>query len=164
MRWSLPISIVAVVIVFAACLRLIFADQLSGSAPFQLESGDYLSSKYLEVLEKTRSPFAVHGGRALNLVVVQKVQDATEVLPIVNFHEGGPSFRVSPTGTVELKDTAGFNIGHYLVQIINGKDLAMGFDHFPPERFVFVKDLQGVICGKSVAGRYVDHEGRPYKF
>ncbi len=164
MRWSLAISIVVVVIGIVVSSSLMRADQITASPSSQLELGDFLSIKYLEVLEKTRSPLTAEGGRAINLVVVQKNQDVTEVLPIMNFHEGGPTFRVDQSGMIKLENAAGLDISHYIVQILNRKEISVEFNHFPKERFVFVKDLQGVISSKCVAGRYVDREGRPYKF
>jgi len=164
MRWSLPISIAVVIICTAVSFSSTRADKKAASPSSQLELGDFLSSNYLEVLEKTRSPLTAEDGRAINMVVVQKNQGVTDVLAIMNFHEGGSMFRVDQSGTVTLKKTAGMDTSHYTVQIINNKEIIVGFNHFPPERFIFVKDLQGVISGKSMAGRYVDHEGRPYTF
>ena len=164
MRRSLSISIVIVVMGIAVNLSLSRVDQITASSSSQLELGDFLSIKYLEVLEKTRSPLTAEGGRAINLVVVQKNEDVTEVLPIINFHEGGPTFQVDHSGTIKLGNAAGLDISHYVVQILNKKEISVGFNHFPQERFVFVNDLQGVIRSKSVAGRYVNREGRPYNF
>lgn len=164
MRWSLSISIVVALISIAVKSDLLCADQITISPSSQLELGDFVSIKYLEVLEETRSPLTAEGGRAINLVVVQKKEDVIEVMPIMNFHEGGPTFLVDQSGTVKLENAAGLEASHYTVQILNKKEISVGFNHFPQERFVFVKDLQRVISSKSITGRYVDRESRLYEF
>lgn len=164
MNRCLLISKTTGVIILSICLFLISSYRVSISAPFQLNSGEYVSTKYLEVLEKTLSPFTADGGRSINMVVVQKVQEMTEVLPIIDFHEGGPTFLVDQSGMVEIGDKAGFDVSSYKVQIINSNELLVGFDHFPLEKYIFTKDLQRFIRNKCMAGRYLDREGRLYNF
>lgn len=165
MEWRLPFSIAVAVISIVTSSSLAHADQLTvNRSSTQLESGNFISSKYLKVLKKTHSPLTAEGGRAINLLVVEKNQDATEVTPIINFHEGVPMFRIDQSGTVTLVNTDGLKIDHYIMQIVNSKEIIVGYGSYPPERFIFVKDLQGVINGKSIAGRYTDRKGRPYKF
>ncbi|PYU24974.1 MAG: hypothetical protein DMG30_06790 [Acidobacteria bacterium] len=130
----------------------------------ELAAGDFLSRKYLQILEQTRSPFTAEGSRTINLVLVRKNEGATEIVPIMNLHEAGPSFRVDQSDKAVLEDSAGLDIGQYLAQILSGKELRVGFDSFPAENFIAVKNLQGTIRGASVAGRYLDNERRVYTF
>jgi hypothetical protein len=129
----------------------------------QLVIGDFLSRKYLQALEQTRSPFAAEGHRIINLVVVRKDDGATEIMPVISFHEGGPIFRVDESGKGILHDSLGMNVGQYSVRMVDTNELTLGFSSFPLENFIAVDDVQKTIQGIAVAGRYLDKEHRLYK-
>jgi hypothetical protein len=160
MRYWLVVLLILTVISFAVP-ELTYADHLAS----QIEQGDYLSIKYIDVLEKTRSPLLAEGGRPINLVVVQGKQDATEVLPIINFHEGVPVFIVRQSGITKVKGTSSeSDVSGYSMKIVNSEKIVVGSSGVPPQEFVFVKDLGAFVCSKSIAGRYVDGDGQSYEF
>lgn len=161
MRWHLTASLTTIVLLFSIWSNLL-ADQSSKNM-HELEAGNYLSDRYIKILEKTHSPLTAEEG-ALKLVVVKKLNNFAEILPIMNFHEGGPSFRVEHSGAVTLNNAAGLDIKHYTVRINKYDELTLGFNDFSPEKFILTKDLQDFIRRKSVAGSYIDNEGRSYKF
>lgn len=134
------------------------------SASPEILAGDYLSQRYLTVLEQTHSPFAAEDDRSINVVSVQKNDGSTDIVPIMNFHEAGPSFRIDRSGQGVLKDSAGLNVGQYLVRVLNNRELVVGFARYPTEKFVAVSDLQRIVRSKSVAGKYMDGGQRLYTF
>jgi hypothetical protein len=151
-------------VAIAILAGLICGIHFAHAAGSELVVGDFLSRKYLQALEQTRSPFAAEDHRDINEVIVSKSEGATEIMSVINFHEGGPIFRVNESGKGTLKDSMGMNIGQYSVQVVNTEELTLGFGSFPSENFISVKDEQKTIRGISVAGRYLDKERQLYDF
>jgi hypothetical protein len=157
------IQILRLRIAIAILSGLICGIHFAHAAGQQLAVGDFLSRKYLQALEQTRSPFAAEEHRLINLVVVRKNERATEIMPVINFHEGGPIFRVDESGKGILQDSLGMNVGQYAVRMVNTNELTLGFGSFPLENFIAVNDVQKTIQGIAVAGKYLDKERRLYK-
>lgn len=164
MKKNLLISTIMVIFVFAIYSSQLFANQTIRKKSLRLKSGEYLSQKYLEVLEKTRSPFVAEGPRTINTIVVENIQNGIEILSIIDFHEGGPTFQVNELNVVKVKEKAGFDMKHYKVKIINRNKVLVGFDHFPPENFIWVEDINKTLRSKTVVGKYVDSKGQIYSF
>jgi hypothetical protein len=134
------------------------------SARTETVDDEFLSQTYLQDLKRTRSPLAAEGGRSVNDVVVRKKEGVTEVVAIINFHEGGPSFIVDRSGKAVLSDSAGYSVGKYFVQIVDDGKLRLGFGDFPTETYIAVRNLQVIVRGASVAGTYLDDQLRRYTF
>lgn len=150
-------------IMLALSTGIAIADDLENNMPPQLEPGLYISEKYLECLESTHSPFTAEGERTVNGISVNIADKANEIILILNFHEGGPMFRINWSGAVEF-DGTGLVTGRYVIKIINNRELVVEFDQCPPERFIYVDNIQELLCSKSVSGKYLDSEGKMYKF
>ena len=164
MKRNFLISAIVVIFVFAVFSSQLFAKQTIINKFLPLKSGDYLSKKYLEVLEKKLSPYAAEGSRTINTIVVEKIQNGIEILSIINFHEGGPTFQVNELNVVKVKERAGFDMKHYTVKIIDRNKVLIGFDDFPPEIFIWVEDINRTLRSKTIVGKYVDSKGQIYSF
>lgn len=164
MNTSLSTRTTIVIMVLLIVTVWIMPDKESPCSTFQLKSGDYLSSKYIEVLERTYSPVAAEGYRTINLVVIEKKENGIDVLPIMYFHEGGPSFRLDPSGKLELEDNAGLDVSSYQMNIVSSKEITFTLNQFPSDKYIYVSNVQQLLSKKCVAGEYVDAKGSPYLF
>src|SRR5437588_12385585 len=98
------------VLVIAVIAGLVASMNFARAARPELAAGDFLSRKYLQILEQTRSPFTAEGSRTINLVLVRKNEGATEIVPIMNLHEAGQSFRVDKTDKAVLGASVGVEL------------------------------------------------------
>jgi hypothetical protein len=153
------------ILVIAMIAGLVVGMNFAHAARPEIPEGDFLSQRYLQILQRTRSPFTAEGSsHTINLVIVRKKEGANEIVPIMNLHEAGPSFRVAQSDKAVLEDSGGLDIGQYVVEILSDKKLRVGFDSFPAQNFIAVSNLQGTIRSASLAGRYLDNEHRVYMF
>jgi hypothetical protein len=143
---------------------LSFLNSESLCAQAQLKSGNFLSSEYIDKLQKTRSPLTAEGSRTINLIVVEKQNNKTRVMPILNFHEGGPAFRLKQSGMLELEDSAGLKISDYLLQIVTNKKISFAINRLQTDEYVYVKNVQELISQICIAGQYVDDKDRRFVF
>lgn len=151
-------------IVTVAVFFLSFLKSQALCAQPSLIIGDFLSKVYVSKLQETRSPYAAEGGRAINLIVVDNQNGETSVIPIMNFHEGGPSFQLNQSGKLELEDSGGLKISNYVLYIVTSKKISFAMNQVKAEEYVYIKDIQELISRICIAGQYVDDKGRKFIF
>lgn len=164
MDTCLPNKVYVVIIALLVIMGFIVTGKESIAVSTPLKSGEYLSRRYIEQLRKTQSPLASEGDRTINLLVVEKKEDGIGVLPIMHFHEGGPSFRLNQSNKLELEDNAGLEVSYYQMGILSSKEISFSFNQFPVDKFVYVNNVQQLLNKECVEGKYVDAKGRLYYF
>jgi hypothetical protein len=145
-----------------ACLAQIRPE--SSSAADALRIGEYLSENYVNQLQETRSPYRAFKTGSPQLVIVEKQVDGTRLMPIFNFHEGGPEIMVRENGKVTVPVDAGLNVGNLIVSFSGPGQLVLGFGDFSPRRFVFVGKASAYVSKVILVGKYVDGLSRSYEF
>jgi len=145
-------------------ILLSFLKSESVHAQVELKFGDYLSREYIEKLQKTQSPLSAEGAHTINLLVVEKQDNEISVMPILNFHEGGPTFRLKKSGKAELENNAGLNISKYRLQALSNHKLSFAMNKPQTDEYVYVNNVQELISRICIAGQYVDDKGRKFVF
>lgn len=136
----------------------------SSTAVGTLKSGEYLSEKYVDRLKETHSPFRAYMTGPPQLVILEQQRDETHLMPIFNFHEGGPEIAVGKNGKVSVTVDAGLKVGNPIVSSSGLGQLLLGFGDFHPQRFVFVGKASTYVAKVVLVGRYMDGLNRSYEF
>jgi hypothetical protein len=125
-----------------------------------IKSGDYLKSDYIDMIEKTHSPYAALRS-SIEPVLLVAYKGEYDLVLIHNFHEFHDGLNI-------MKDGKAYRMGEDSSAVsitVDGDNLILtGYYSRGPLRYIFVGDVKRFVAGKAIVGDYVDSEGKTYSF
>jgi hypothetical protein len=130
----------------------------------EIKQGEYLISDYVEILEKTHSPYlaSLSSKRPELLIAYKGEYDLVLVHDFHEFHDGlniinGKAYRaVSGEKNTDSKAIT--------ISVDSGNLTLTGYDTSTPLYYIYVGDVQRFVALKVIAGDYADTEGTTYSF
>lgn len=126
-----------------------------------IKSGDYLKSDYIDLIEKTHSPYAALRSSIEPVLLMAYKGGGFDLVLIHDFHEFHGGLNI-------MKDGKAYRMGEVPSAVsitVDGDNLILtGYDSRGPLRYIFVGDVKRFVAGKAIVGDYVDSEGKTYSF
>jgi hypothetical protein len=128
----------------------------------EIKHGEYLISDYVEIIEKSHSPFlASLSSRRPELLIAFRGE--YNLVLVHDFHEFHDGLNIID-GKAYSAISGDKNTPAITVTVDNEGIVLTGYDVNKPLNFIYVGDAQRFIAGKVITGDYVDSEGKIYSF
>ena len=126
----------------------------------EIKPGEYLTSEYIDMIEKTNSPYAALqlSKEPILLITYQGGYDLIRVHYFHEFHDGLDIIdiedgKIHGTGPIDITVT------------VDGDNLILTYyDSEGPSHYIYVGDAQRYVAKKVIVGDYIDSEGKTYSF
>ncbi len=146
-----------------AIVPLILLVELPAQAQVFLRPGSYLKSTYIQAVRKSKSPFASIGKGGVLEIVVSALGGKTVLSPVVNFHDSGTDYYLeSNQRAVRVDNGNSKDTLDLAVKSPDSFSISTPGDFFG--HFEFVGSTDEFLRSQTVAGVYLDQQGRKYIF
>ena len=140
------------------------AESLGAATLFGLPDGEYLRTDYIAAISRTQSPTKAIRFGPMQLLILKAVDCNLDINLILNFHEGGPEFYVSPSGVVSTIFRAGYDTELVSVGKSGDNEISIKFGKFDHASYRFVGNSAVFLAKELLVGSYHDASGSKYFF
>ena len=149
-----------------SALFYIFIPVLALGEKTNINTGDYLSQDYLEIIDATKSP-AKAASKLFDepaSITATKAKEGIDLILLYNFHEGGAGLHVSETEKVSILWSGGGDFSNASITVNSDNSFVLRYGKRKDIRYIHIGDQRRFVEKKVLVGNYVDLKGIRYYF
>lgn len=151
-------------------LQIVWVLNCVAGQAIELQTGQYLSEKYIEILLRTKSPKAADSAETaegtIAMVSKGKKTEDKYIIAAGTFSDGYGAIHITPEGKLNKKTSTNTSFPEIPLKIMSNKKFVLTTPQPMSAKitFTFVGNPYDWAAAKLFAGKYIDEKGKIYNF